>query len=99
MLRTTRIILFLLFSLSAAAQDQIPLKDFLVGKFDYRNASGFVKVEEQHSSKPMYLHAVAYHAFVEMFEAAQKDSINLKIVSGTRNFSEQKAIWKESGRT
>ena len=93
MIKTSRIIVCLLFSLSAAAQDQIPLKDFLMGKFDYRASSDFARVEEEHSSKPVYLHGVAYKAFVEMFEAAKKDSIHLKIVSGTRNFSEQKAIW------
>ena len=35
-----------------------------------------------------------YVKFKEMHTAAKKDGINFLIVSGTRNFDEQKSIWE-----
>ena len=68
-------------------------KDFLLGKFDYRTHSDFVLVSEKWSDKEIYLQKDTYLAFEKMANAAARDGIPLVILSGTRNFSEQKVIW------
>lgn len=73
-------------------------KDFVLGKFDYKSDSTFIKVDAQHASKDIYLKKEAYDAFLQMVEAANGDGVNLKIVSGTRNFEEQKLIWERKWR-
>ncbi|WP_426430035.1 M15 family metallopeptidase [Winogradskyella sp. HB-48] len=74
-------------------------KDFILGKFDYKVDSSFVKVDSKYATKEIYLNAFVYRAFLKMSEAAKKDSIDLKIISGTRNFYEQKAIWDRKWKT
>ena len=69
-------------------------KNFVLGKFNYRNDTSFVKVKNIHSSKTIYLNKEVYGAFIKMFDSAKADNINLKIISGTRNFYEQKSIWE-----
>lgn len=69
-------------------------KNFILGKFNNRKDTSFVKVKSIHSSKTIYLNKEVYSAFVKMYEAATLDNINLKIISGTRNFYEQKSIWE-----
>ena len=69
-------------------------KDFILGKFDYKNDSSFVKINTNHSSKIIYLNKVVYDAFKKMHRSAKKDGINLIVISGTRNFYEQKSIWE-----
>ncbi|WP_055445200.1 M15 family metallopeptidase [Lacinutrix himadriensis] len=69
-------------------------KDFVLGKFDYKSDSTFVKINSNHSSKGIYLNKEVYTAFKEMYTSAKKNGINLMIVSGTRNFYEQKSIWE-----
>ncbi len=69
-------------------------KDFVLGKFNYRVDSTFTKVDLKYSSKEIYLKKETYRAFLKMFEAAKIDGISLQILSGTRNFKEQKAIWE-----
>ena len=69
-------------------------KDFILGKFNYKTDSTFIKVEPFHSAKTLYLKKEAYTSFIKMFNQAKKDGIALQIVSGTRNFYEQKAIWE-----
>ena len=65
----------------------------LLGKFDYKKDSNFIFVESKHASKSMYLRKETYSKFIEMYDAAKKEGVSLKIVSGTRNFNEQKDIW------
>jgi hypothetical protein len=65
----------------------------LIGKFDYTKDTCFIEVAPEHCSKPMYLQKETYTKFKEMYNAAKKVGIYLSIISGTRNFSEQKAIW------
>ncbi|MDN3667324.1 M15 family metallopeptidase [Algibacter miyuki] len=74
--------------------DSTITKDLVLGKFDYRKHELFQKVSPVHSSKTLYLNKSCYAAFVNMFEHAKADGIDLKIISGTRNFYEQKAIWE-----
>ena len=68
-------------------------KTILLGKFDYKTHPDFVQVDLKLSSKKIYLQNEAYEAFLKMQRAALYDTIQLIIVSGTRNFKEQKAIW------
>ena len=68
-------------------------KTILLGKFDYKTHPDFVQVDLKLSSKKIYLQNEAYEAFLKMQRAALYDTIQLIIVSGTRNFEEQKAIW------
>ena len=75
------------------SKDEIDV-NHLIGKFNYRNDSGFELVESGLSSKTTYLRKEVYQKFKEMHAAAKKDGINLQIVSGTRNFEEQKGIWE-----
>lgn len=70
------------------------LLNHLLGKFDYTKDSYFTPVAPEHCSKPMYLQKETYKKFKEMYAAAKKDGVILKIISGTRNFSEQKSIWE-----
>lgn len=69
-------------------------KNFVLGKFNYKKDTTFTKVEENHASKPLYLKKEAYSAFVKMYNSAKTEGVRLKIVSGTRNFYQQKAIWE-----
>lgn len=68
--------------------------NFVLGKFNYRNDTTFVKIDSEHSTKSIYLNKEVYTAFKKMYHQAQKDNIKLTIVSGTRNFYEQKSIWE-----
>jgi len=72
--------------------DSIEIQD-LIGKFNYKTHSDFISIESKYCSKPIYLRKEVYSKFKEMYAAAQKDSCTLTIISGTRNFYEQKAIW------
>ncbi|WP_400078483.1 M15 family metallopeptidase [Winogradskyella sp. R77965] len=69
-------------------------KVFVLGKFEYRVDTTFTKVNSEHSAKTLYLKKEVYSAFLDMLNAAKQDGIVLKILSGTRNYKEQKAIWE-----
>ncbi|MDW5288668.1 M15 family metallopeptidase [Formosa sp. PL04] len=69
-------------------------KTFVLGQFNYKTDSAFVMVDSQFSTKTLYLQNQVYDAFLKMHEAAILDGVDLKIVSGTRNFNEQKSIWE-----
>ena len=74
-------------------------KAIVLGQISYKTDSSFVKVDSKYATKDIYLNALAYKAFLKMSEAAEKDSIHFKILSGTRNFYEQKAIWDRKWKT
>lgn len=68
---------------------------YILGKFDPATHPDFVVVGKPYSDKPnMILRKEAFEAFKKMFEAADKEGIVLKIISGTRNFGRQKEIWE-----
>jgi len=69
-------------------------KSFILGKFNYKKDTNFIHVKAIHSNKTLYLHKEVYNAFQKMYLEAKKEDINLKIVSGTRSFYEQKYIWE-----
>jgi len=87
------LILSVFFLFSGNAQTFIT-KEFVLGKFDYKTHSDFIKVNPKHASKTMYLQKRVYDSFVKMYKEAKLEGVHLKIVSGTRNFYEQKAIWE-----
>lgn len=69
-------------------------KTRLLGKFDYKTDSLFIKVPNKYSSKLIYIQKEVCDSFIKMAELAEKDSIYLVIISGTRSFNEQKRIWE-----
>ncbi|WP_405291519.1 M15 family metallopeptidase [Algibacter sp. Ld11] len=78
----------------AKKTDSMITKDFVLGKFDYKAHEAFEKVSASHSSKTIYLNKSCYKAFKAMHKQAKTYGINLIIISGTRNFYEQKSIWE-----
>ncbi len=69
--------------------------DELIGRFVPSKHPNFTKIKTEHGSKPnMYLRKQAYAAFEDMYKAALKDGIKLKIVSATRPFHHQVSIWE-----
>jgi D-alanyl-D-alanine carboxypeptidase len=70
-------------------------ENYLLGMFDPTTHPDFVAIQQKHTTKSSaYLRKDTYEAFVKMHDAAQKDGINLIIVSATRNFYAQKGIWE-----
>jgi len=69
-------------------------KAYVLGKFNYKTDSTFTKVSLEHSAKTLYLNKVVYADYIKMYKAAKKEGIDLTILSGTRNFNEQKNIWE-----
>lgn len=70
-------------------------RELLLGKVNPSENTGFVKVGMPYSEKSgMWLQKEAFEAFKKMFEAAKKDGVTLKIISSTRTFEQQKAIWE-----
>ena len=69
-------------------------KNIFLGKFYYKNDTTFVKISSEYSTKVVYLQNEVYKAFLKMLDSAKTDDIELKIISGTRNFEEQKVIWE-----
>lgn len=69
-------------------------KNFILGKFDYKTDTTFIELNANHSSKSIYLNKEVYDEFKKMHNAAKTDGIKLIVISGTRNFYEQKSIWE-----
>ena len=69
-------------------------KHILLGKFDYRKDTNFIKVDRKFCSKTIYLRKEVLLKFEEMYNAALEEGVELKIISGTRNFNQQKSIWE-----
>jgi LAS superfamily LD-carboxypeptidase LdcB len=69
-------------------------KSFVMGRFLPKNDRRFQMVPGELCSKPMYLQKEVVVAFQQMKQAADSEGVSLRIISGTRNFWEQKAIWE-----
>ena len=67
---------------------------FLLGQTNYEKDARFIQVSSSRSTKICYLLKEVNSAFEEMASAAKKEGLNLKVVSGGRNFNMQKAIWE-----
>ena len=75
----------------------VPMKSIeeVMGKFDPKQHQDFVIVDKKFADQSgRLMHKDAYTAFIEMWEQAKADGINLKIKSATRNFDYQKGIWE-----
>ncbi len=75
-------------------EDTTISKSFVMGKFLANTHERFSAVPPMMCNKPMYLQKAVIEAFQRMHRAALTAGIDLKIISGTRNFWEQKAIWE-----
>ena len=68
---------------------------YLTGKFNPNRHADFVKVDAKYTDgDPYVLHRETYAAFERMHAAAQAAGVTLTMVSATRNFNRQKAIWE-----
>jgi zinc D-Ala-D-Ala carboxypeptidase len=71
------------------------IKDLLIGKLKVEIHPDFVLVEKKyHDKSEMYLQKQTLESFIKMREAAERDGIQLTIISGTRDFYSQKRIWE-----
>jgi D-alanyl-D-alanine carboxypeptidase len=69
--------------------------DYLMGKFDPNKHEDFSTIETKYASKAgMRMRTDAYQQFINMYEAAKKDGISLRVISATRPFHHQKSIWE-----
>jgi LAS superfamily LD-carboxypeptidase LdcB len=69
--------------------------EHLLGKFNQKTDTSFAVIPMKYCSREgMYLRKETIAAFIKMFDAAKKEGVNLKIISATRNFNEQKSIWE-----
>lgn len=76
------------------ARDPLPIKA-LLGQINPSKDEDFIRIESMYTSKKnIYLRKEAYEAFRKMHAAAKADGINLTIVSATRTFINQRAIWE-----
>lgn len=74
---------------------QIINKEELLGKVNPAQHPGFSKIEKIYTTKDnIYLRKECYEAFIKMSAAAQKEGITMTIISATRTFEQQKAIWE-----
>jgi D-alanyl-D-alanine dipeptidase len=70
-------------------------REELLGKFNPAKHSDFQLIEAAFTTKSdIYLRKEAYSAFQRMHQEALKAGITLTILSATRNFDAQKAIWE-----
>jgi len=70
-------------------------KIYLLGQFDPSQRTDFAMVPKNYDigGYTMYLRQETLNAFLEMATAAEKDGVELKIASATRNFDYQKNLW------
>lgn len=69
--------------------------DYIMGKFNPETHPDFATINKKYADESGYrLRKDAYIAFLSMHKAALKDKIDLKILSATRPFDRQKAIWE-----
>ena len=79
----------------ALKQAQEEKKIYLMGKFDQSQRDDFILIPAKYATNnsKMYLRKETLEAFSKMQNTANKDKIDLKIASATRNFDYQKNIW------
>ncbi len=78
-------------------KQEAELKIYLTGKFDPSTHPDFTPIPEEYniSGYKMYLRKETLNAFLGMRIAAQKEGIDLKIASATRNFDYQEDLWNK----
>lgn len=67
-------------------------KTYFLGHFDPKMHPDFVQIDSMYCYRELYMLQEAYQAFVEMAKAALADSVHLKIISATRNFSDPQPL-------
>jgi zinc D-Ala-D-Ala carboxypeptidase len=75
---------------------------YIMGKFDPAKRQGFEEIPTTYSDRSgRYIRKDVFTAYKRMKEAANRDGIDFKIISATRNFDNQKSIWenKWTGKT
>lgn len=71
-------------------------KEFLLGKINYSKDTLFQKIPATISTKEnAYLLKEVYDSLQKMIDAAHKAGIEFKVISASRNFDQQKAIWEK----
>jgi len=65
-----------------------------MGRHNYQRDTSFTKVAGKYADKSVMLKKETYSAYLKMYAAAAKEGIRLTIISGTRSFYEQEAIWE-----
>lgn len=66
----------------------------LLGHVNPSKDSAFAELPARVASRAgLFLRKEAHHAFIRMFDAAQKDGVTLRALSATRPFSHQASIW------
>lgn len=82
-------------SAGAAQAGRVFSPEELIGKIDPARHPDFVSVGKPYTDRAgMMLRREAFEAFRDLWEAAQAEGITLKIISSTRTFAQQKAIWE-----
>lgn len=90
-------------SSSLSAPEPVPMSfdtvdvKYLLGQFDPAKDPNFERIPDRLSggnARGTYLRKETLEAFARMHAAAKEDGINLTILSSTRNFWRQKAIWE-----
>ena len=94
------ILLLLIFSIltvsfySVNKETEIEIK-YLLGQVIPAKDSNFVKIEKEFTHKEnIYLEKRTYAAFIQMYDSAKADGIDLKIISAFRSFKYQKWLWE-----
>lgn len=75
------------------AKEEVPIQ-VLLGKFKPAEHPDFVRISGYNNHPAMYLQARAKAALDSLVADAAKAGIHLNLVSATRNFDIQKAIWE-----
>jgi LAS superfamily LD-carboxypeptidase LdcB len=77
------------------AGEKALIKTYLLGKFNPAKNKYFAVVPEDYgiSGYTMYLRKETLNAFLQMAEAAEKDGVELRVASATRNFDYQENLW------
>jgi len=79
-----------------ADNDSIVSVEFLTGKFDPAKEKSFTECDLEYANRGgIFIGEETYKAFIKMFYAAKNDGVQLKIISGARNFRYQKSIWEQ----
>ena len=88
------LIAFVLLSLTpfAVSANEVATKQYLMGQFVPKSDPRFVL------SGSLYLRRETFQAFWQMKNEAARDGINLRIVSATRTFAQQKTLWENKWR-
>ena len=79
-----------------ADNDTIVRVEFLTGKLVTAKEKQYTECDLEYANRSgIFIGQETYKAFIKMFYAAKNDGVQLKIISGARNFRYQKSIWEQ----